>query len=68
MVQLVGVLYISATVVYSLQTLNWQTFDVYLDTILIWRKTRVHLTYSIPLPTDNVNLTDSGVQHIQYPY
>lgn len=28
MVQLVGVLYITATVVHSIQTLKWQTFDI----------------------------------------
>lgn len=35
MVQLVGVLYITATVVHSIQTLKWQTVDICLDT-LFW--------------------------------
>ena len=33
MVQLVEVLYITATVVHSIQTLKWQTFDICLDTL-----------------------------------
>lgn len=58
MVQLVGVLYITATVVHSIQTLKWQTFDM--SHFVLRRKTRICLRstkwYWMPLPAGNVNL------------
>jgi len=43
MVQLGGVFYMTATVMHSLQTLKWKTFDVCPDSVSRLKKTRIGL-------------------------